>query len=337
MKNQILSRIKRTVANRGVILMYHQIAALPCDPWQLAVHPEKFEAQLKVLQRHFDVVSLEELIFTVRNIPLHRHRIAITFDDGFRDNHHTAAPLLERYRLPASFYIATKLINSDDMFWWDTVQHLILYTKKLPPSLDIVIAGKPFHYELYEDALLTHRLTIDISRWNYERPILNKRVELYVKIWEQLKMLTMEDRDNSIRELKSWVGDSYPTPGVSAVMNVDELRTLGNNSLFTIGAHTVNHPALGTQTADQQIFEINQSKEVLQGWLNKKINSFAYPYGNYDTMTTSIINEAGFENAVTTEEKPVTRSSAILELPRYQIKDWTGKEFHQRISNWLIN
>lgn len=336
-KNQFLSGLKKTMANKGVILMYHQVCTLPCDPWQLAVSPEKFEEQLQILKKHFTVVPLDELVRTVRTIPSRRHKIAITFDDGFRDNYHTAMPLLERHHLPATFFIATKLINTDKMFWWDMIQHLILYTKKLPPSLKIMISGKYLHYELQEDSILTERLSIDIGQWNYEKPVPNKRVDLYLKIWEQLKSISIEDRDSTIQELKIWAGDDYASPGQSGVMNVDELKTLNSHALFTIGAHTVNHPALGTQTADQQVFEINESKKVLQGWLNKKINSFAYPYGHYNAITTSILHEAGFDYAVTTAEKPVTRSSSMLELPRYQVKNWSGDELRHNISNWLMH
>jgi len=336
-KNQILYRLKKKLANRGVVLMYHQVATLPCDPWQLAVSAENFEAHLSILKKDFAVVSLDEMIRNFKGLPLGKRMIAITFDDGFRDNYFTAAPLLEKYKLPASFYIATKLINSDGMFWWDMIQHLILYTAKLPEVIDITISDRPFYYELNSEALLTDTLRNEISKWNYELPIPNKRVELYYKIWEQLKPLSIAERDDVIKELKSWAGESYSYPGLAGVMNVSQLKSLSKNSLFTIGAHTVNHPALAMQTSEEQIFEIQQSKKILEGWLNREVNSFAYPYGNYDSMTIKLIKESGLQNAVTTAEKLASRSSGVFELPRYQIKNWRGDEFHKQVSNWLKN
>ena len=317
--------------------MYHQIATPPCDPWQLAVSPENFEAHLSILKSDFTVVSLDEMIRNLKGLPLGKRMIAITFDDGFRDNCFTAAPLLEKYKMPASFYIATKLINSDGMFWWDMIQHLILYTAKLPEVISITISDRPFYYELKSDFLLTDSLRNEISRWNYELPIPNKRVELYYKIWEQLKPLSITERDEVIKELKSWAGESYSSPGFAGVMNVTQLKSLSKNSLFTIGAHTVNHPALAMQTSEEQIFEIQQSKKILEGWLNKEVNSFAYPYGNYDLMTIKLINKSGLQNAVTTAEKPASRYSGFFELPRYQIKNWSGDEFNKQVSSWLKN
>lgn len=337
MKNQILYRLKKKLANRGVVLMYHQIATPPCDPWQLAVSPENFEAQLCILKKHFAVVSLDEMVRNLKGFPFGKRMIAITFDDGFRDNYFTAAPLLEKYKLPASFYIATRLINSDDMFWWDMIQHLILYTEKLPKVIDIIISDKLFHYELDSESVLTVSLRNEIDNWNFELPILNKRVELYYKIWEQLKSLSIAERDDVIEKIKSWAGENYASPGLAGVMNATQLNTLSKNSLFTIGAHTVNHPALAMQTREEQIFEIQQSKKMLEGWLNKEVKSFAYPYGNYDSMTLILLQESGLQNAVTTAEKPASRSSAVFELPRYQVKNWSGDEFYMRVSKWLKN
>jgi len=337
MKNQLLYRLKKKLANKGVVLMYHQIATLACDPWQLAVSPENFEAQLSILSKDFMVVSLDEMIQNLKGFPLGKRMIAITFDDGFRDNYHTAAPLLEKYKLPASFYIATKLINSDGMFWWDMIQLLILYTEKLPGVLDITISEKPFHFELDSESILTDSLRNEISKWNYELSIPNKRVELYYRIWEQLKPLSTTERDDVLKELKSWVGETYSSPESSGVMNAAQLQALSKNLLFTIGAHTVNHPALAMQTREEQIFEIKQSKNMLEGWLNKEVNSFAYPYGNYDSMTLGLIKESGLQNAVTTAEKPASRYSGVFELPRYQVKNWNGDEFYKQVSKWLKN
>ncbi len=35
--------------SRGVILMYHSVAEIAVDPWELAVTPENFRAQMEAL------------------------------------------------------------------------------------------------------------------------------------------------------------------------------------------------------------------------------------------------------------------------------------------------
>jgi peptidoglycan/xylan/chitin deacetylase (PgdA/CDA1 family) len=92
------------------ILVYHTISspatALPGD---IDISPEKFERQLRWLSRWHRVVTLDE---TLGSDP-HARGVAITFDDGFRDNLTVALPLLERFRLPITLFVAAGLVGQD--------------------------------------------------------------------------------------------------------------------------------------------------------------------------------------------------------------------------------
>jgi peptidoglycan/xylan/chitin deacetylase (PgdA/CDA1 family) len=94
--------------------MYHQIDTVRYDPWQLAVTPDHFEQQLSYLKRNFSVIPLDELNNDIRKNKIKSGSVAITFDDGFRDNFVSAAPCLDHYRLPATFYITTSAITLID-------------------------------------------------------------------------------------------------------------------------------------------------------------------------------------------------------------------------------
>lgn len=99
--------------------MYHRIATAAHDHWQLSVSPQHFEEHLQVLER-YKVVALPEL---VRNVP--RKGIAISFDDGYIDNYTTAKPLLEKYNMPATFFITNNNIENPAEFWWDELEYLL--------------------------------------------------------------------------------------------------------------------------------------------------------------------------------------------------------------------
>jgi peptidoglycan/xylan/chitin deacetylase (PgdA/CDA1 family) len=78
-----------------------------------------FDAYCRFFARHFSVVPLGELVGMLeRRAPL-RRTLAITFDDGYRDNFECAAPILRSHGLPATFFVATELIGSDTVPWWD--------------------------------------------------------------------------------------------------------------------------------------------------------------------------------------------------------------------------
>jgi peptidoglycan/xylan/chitin deacetylase (PgdA/CDA1 family) len=88
-----------------VCLAYHQITAVPAaqtDPYTMT--PACFEAQMDWLARHgFRGVSLGQAVNGSNE-----QRVAITFDDGYRDFYTTAWPILRRYAFTATLFIVTR-------------------------------------------------------------------------------------------------------------------------------------------------------------------------------------------------------------------------------------
>jgi peptidoglycan/xylan/chitin deacetylase (PgdA/CDA1 family) len=85
--------------------MYHSIRKDPGDNHsELVVTPEAFEKQLKFLQsKNYKFLTISELLNSKTN---QDPRVAITFDDGFKDNYEIAFPLLKKYGAKATIYLA---------------------------------------------------------------------------------------------------------------------------------------------------------------------------------------------------------------------------------------
>ena len=66
--------------------------------------------------------------------------MCITFDDGYRDNLTVAAPILEKYRLPATLFLATGYVERGETQWSDTLHWLLA-------------AGRPQHRRLHAQLL----------------------------------------------------------------------------------------------------------------------------------------------------------------------------------------
>jgi peptidoglycan/xylan/chitin deacetylase (PgdA/CDA1 family) len=99
-----------SAARPGVrVLMYHRVFPR-ADYDQLTVTPERFAEQMQWLSQHFEVVSLSDAVSGLGQ-GNGRQRVAITFDDGYRDNLQHALPVLQRLRLPATIFITTSFCS----------------------------------------------------------------------------------------------------------------------------------------------------------------------------------------------------------------------------------
>lgn len=328
-------RIRNAGTKKALILMYHQVCEKRSDPWELAVYPDRFEQQLGRLKRKFDVVSIDELVHSLLQRTLRKNMVAITFDDGFADNYSNAAPLLEWYRLPATFYIATNALKHPQMYWWDELQAIILNNQHLPFCLDIRIGSEDFSFHFRRHSHLSCKVMQEITCWRYGMPVPNERIALYLGLWQRMQPLTHEDQRAILDQLRAWAGTSRVCDAHSAVMGTYQVQKLSASGLFSIGAHTVNHAMLGAQDEAVQAYEVQQSKREIEKLLGKNIHGFAYPYGNYNATTKSLLREAGYQYAVSTESRVVTSAEDLYALPRVQVKNWQAAEFSFRIQQLM--
>ncbi|MDD2679413.1 MAG: polysaccharide deacetylase family protein [Candidatus Omnitrophica bacterium] len=108
------------------ILMYHSVSPEP-NPYMklLTVKPETFRRQMRFLkERHYNVVPLVEIADLIKNnkkIP--PRTLAITFDDGFKDNYTYAFPMLKEYNFPATIFVVINEIGrpEQDRLSWDDI------------------------------------------------------------------------------------------------------------------------------------------------------------------------------------------------------------------------
>jgi len=100
------------------ILAFHRVTdEVPED--DLTVSTARFEQMCRMLRRRFRVVPLAEVFRIFRcGEPFPARTVAITFDDGYRDNLR-AAQTLARHGLPACFFLSTAYMGTREVFPWD--------------------------------------------------------------------------------------------------------------------------------------------------------------------------------------------------------------------------
>src|SRR6516162_10003870 len=115
---RVVRRLHRRFRPRGgpAILMYHRIATPDVDPWGLSVSPERLAEQVQALRTHRTMLSMDAFVGRLRSRDLPHDAVALTFDDGYSDNLRQAKPILEAANVPATVFLTTDRIGTDEQF-----------------------------------------------------------------------------------------------------------------------------------------------------------------------------------------------------------------------------
>ena len=320
---------------KALVLMYHRVAVPEYDSWEIAVSPANFEQHLQVLKRFGNVISTNELLTGLATNTLKRRSVAITFDDGYLDNYLVAKPLLETYQLPATFFIASGSIGQERAYWWDELSQLIFASAHLPSHFSLLLAGRPIEFALGNEQHLSPALQHRNQHWKAASaapPSL--RAALYYQLWETIKALPHPEQQRALDQIRAWAGPTTAPQQDCRVMSLPQLRELSSSPYFTIGAHTVTHPALASHLPDFQNHELRTSRQQLEQMTAISVGLLAYPYGNCGAETVAIAATT-FDAAFTTEARSATKWSDRYRLGRFQVNNWQGPVFHQQLNQWF--
>ena len=106
------------------ILIYHRVLAGPDPLFPERIDARRFEQHLRLLTRWFRVLPLGEAVARLRAGTLPSRAACITFDDGYADHAEVALPLLQRYGVTATFFVASGFLDGGCM-WSDAVTDVV--------------------------------------------------------------------------------------------------------------------------------------------------------------------------------------------------------------------
>lgn len=274
----------------ATILMYHSVADEQHAPWidpANRMSPARFEAHLRFLRRHRQVLSLTEVVACLRSErACPRGSVVLTFDDGYLDTLTVAAELLARYDLPAILYLPTAYIDRAENHWADMV-HTALRNVRPGP---VTIAGTT--WQMPDDVAA-------LRRW----------------LHTDLLPATAGARHARVLELVAALGPEAPP---RLTMNWDEVRQLVRAfPRFEIGAHTVEHIDLRTHSGAAARYELEHARARIAEELGTAPRHMSYPYGRACADSIDRVLRAGYESAVISADLPrVEPGVDLAALPR---------------------
>ena len=308
---QLVSRGLHRISSRTVVLLYHRVTKLDHDPWGIAVQPKNFAEQLQVV-REIGAVALRDTEPGSLRPFSPACSVAVTFDDGYADNYRQALPLLEKFEVPATIFVATGYTGKAVPFWWDDLQALLLGSK-LKHNVEVSISGQPVTLYPVQD----------------EHPI-----DALKRVHPLLQQLDAAERNEALAMLRETVRFDQAHRSADFAMNEEELEKIAASPFIEVGAHTVTHPKLSALPPRRQREEIEESKKYLEDTLGKRITSFAYPFGgavHFTEATEKIVISAGFHRTCTTEAVVYGERHTAFRIPRLYAPDIDGEKF----SHWL--
>jgi peptidoglycan/xylan/chitin deacetylase (PgdA/CDA1 family) len=296
-------------------LIFHRVHEQPDPMYPGDPDARQFARICDWVKSAFNVLPLPKAIAALRAGTLPERAAAITFDDGYADNLHVAAPILKERGLSATFFIATGFLGG----------------------------GRMWNDDIYDACRLWPGATLDLTPGLPQVPMLQfgqrddyeKRRNAAQTVTGLVKYLPHADRQRICREIADHSG--LPSHS-SLMMTPGEVRALRDTGMV-IGAHTRTHPILAGLDSAEAEQEIAGSKQDLEQLLGEAVEVFAYPNGKPVTdltaETVEIVKKAGFASAVTTQWGVGSAKSSCFELPRFTPWDVKRTKFMLRMASNL--
>lgn len=259
-----------------VVLGWHNIEST----WRYPAPPGSglrgFVRQMRALRSLTNVVPLDDAFAALREgRRLPRRAVALTFDDGYRDNLELAVPVLRGMGLRATFYLMPRILDGDVSPWWERVGWAFARAT----------------VERAEFAGASLDLTTDRARAGSL-----ERVESVLKTRDEA------GRQDGVAELVAALAPRGSGPERDLFMDWDDAKRLVASGA-AIGSHTMRHSILARESGPSQLADLQESKRLLESSLQTPVSSLAYPNGqteDYDATSKAAARAAGFASAVTT-------------------------------------
>jgi peptidoglycan/xylan/chitin deacetylase (PgdA/CDA1 family) len=294
------------------IMIFHRVLPEPDALMPLEPDAATFAKRMARVREWFNVVPLDEAVTSLQGRSLPERALAVTFDDGYADNHDVAFPILRELGIPATFFVATAYLDGGCM-WNDQIIEALRHHDG-----DVLDLGD-----------------IGLGRTSTGSAI--ERVAAIERILGALKYRPPPERAAIAGEIAR---RTAATERADLMMTRAQVRGLARGGM-TIGAHTATHPILAHLDAAEARREIATGKQDLEAITDRPVTLFAYPNGkpnkDYTIANVEQVRELGFLAACSTAPGVAAPGDDLLQLPRFSPWDRPIWRYGVRLSRNLRN
>lgn len=294
--------VSRLIGPSVVILRYHSIqhdrqlsaTTIGSDITHAA---SEFERQMALVAECFTPLTMDDVLRFVSGQDAGMRRgVAITFDDGFRDNYEVAAPILKRYGLRAAFYVTVGTVGPGNPPWFCRLRWAFHCTP------------------------LRQWTAPDGQAW--ELSDFARRHEAFVCASKYCAPRIAAQQEEFIRGTEGQLGAPPFPVAERLMMDWGEIRELQEQG-HIVGSHTMGHPNVAHAAAGDAYDELEKSRQILERELRAPVVHFSYPspglQPHWNDTTVAISQQIGYKTAVTVDSGSVRSRHHPLRLRRVSV------------------
>jgi peptidoglycan/xylan/chitin deacetylase (PgdA/CDA1 family) len=278
--------------------MYHSVLPDPllrADSLGGIIHFEaEFRAQMEVLAREFNPVSLDDVLkYVHEGKDLSKRSVVVTFDDGYADNYEVAMPVLNQVGVPATFYATVDCVENRRLPWPSRLRFAFRKTQR--------------------------RVWCDSQgkSWPLNGP--TQKEDAFLAACDLCCQLSGPAQELFIKRIEQDLEACLPSESGSLMMNFEDLRALRRHG-HVVGSHTMTHPNMAYVGEDDALREFTESKRLLEQHLGTPIQHFSYPCPalspHWSSQTVALSRAVGYVSAVTTDSGLARHGDDAFRLKR---------------------
>lgn len=273
-------------------------------PLRTHLPPSSLDKMLGWMASRYTFIPLSRAMDILEGkAPPVKNGLALTFDDGYRNNITHALPILKKYGVVPTFFIATSYLDEQKPFWFEHLDFSLQEAKVNGIKVEFLGADIEF------DNSSRDTLTRDYSNFRSDCKAKFENDEQMLEEFSSLaeKLESMGERKlRDIMSVDEWAG----------VMSWEELSEVVASGDVEVGSHTLDHYRLDCLSEDEIRRQLRESKTLIERKLGIDCQTFCYPNGNFNDVATRLVKEEGYRAAFTTMYGLCSKGDNRVELTR---------------------
>jgi peptidoglycan/xylan/chitin deacetylase (PgdA/CDA1 family) len=303
-----LERIVDALMPRRLTILAGHCVSAPSNarlPKDMKIESEKLERMLSWFARRYEITTVGEALPRLSSGG-RRSLLALSMDDGYRDNRTHLLPLLDRLGLSATVYLESRPLEERRVNW----SHKFFWILERLGAREFI---QRFGSACGDTPTATRLETL--------------QAEGRANAYELKRVLKYDSppaaRNRAIDEVFAALGGDERALCDELYMTWADARALASGRV-ELGGHTASHEILSRLDAASAELEVREGREAIARRVDLESRSFAYPFGrrwDYDAKSKEAVRKAGFQSAATTHAGTNRRGCDPFELKRIMIDE----------------